>query len=481
MKNIEGYNLLEAKSLNIKQSIGDAFTAINGELGMILTIISDGKLCGVVSSGNLRKAILNGFSINDTLDNVLNKDPLVVQLEELNSKDFTSLINKLEKLVGTGLPLNVYKIPVIDEGKKVLGLITTEMLLQNNIMKKFVIDVNNKSANHILVIGGAGYIGSILTDMLLDLGWNVRVLDNLLYNQDSLSKFADNERFSFIQGDVCDINVQVESINDIDCVVFLAEIVGDPACQYVPQTALKTNYLAVNSFAALCAHTNINRFVYMSSCSVYGASTDPEALLNEQSELNPVSIYARMKINSERVLFNQLNPMFTPTILRLATVFGHSYRPRFDLVVNTFAKNAYLNKSITVNGGDQWRPNVHVKDVAQAIIRVIDSPINLVGKKVFNVGGESENHTIKSIAEFTKQVFPECELTFNRAEIDLRNYKVDFSLINKSIGFKPKYSVSDGLSEIKNIFLEHSIPDIESIKHNNIRSIKEMGIQHYEY
>ena len=340
--------------------------------------------------------------------------------------------------------------------------------IENQILSN---DNESKSSPHVLLIGGAGYIGSILTEMLLDRGWRVRVLDNLIYDQDSLSSFSVNEQFSFIKNDVCDLHSQVEAIKGIDCVVFLAEIVGDPSCAYLPQTALKTNFLAVNSMATLCSHTNINRFVYTSSCSVYGASTDPEELLNEQSELNPLSHYARMKIHSEQALFNQLNPMFSPTILRLGTVFGHSHRPRFDLVVNTFAKNAFYDKSITVNGGGQWRPNVHVKDVARAIMKVIDSPIDLVCKKIFNVGGDSENFTIKSIAELTKTIFPQCNITYNKSDSDLRNYRVDFSRINKLLDFKSKYSVSDGLEELKEVFESNLIAKVDDIRHSNINSI----------
>ena len=279
--------------------------------------------------------------------------------------------------------------------------------------------------------------------------------------------------FSFLKGDICDLHTQVESIKDIDCVVFLAEIVGDPSCQYLPQTALKTNYLAVNSMANLCAHTNINRFIYTSSCSVYGASLNPDDLLNEQSKLNPVSHYARMKRLSEQVLFNQLNPLFSPTVLRLATVFGHSYRPRFDLVVNTFAKNAYYEKNLTVYGGEQWRPNVHVKDVARAIIKVIESPLNKVKNEIFNVGSNNENYTINSLSELTKSVFQDCNVLLDDGSFDKRNYRIEFSKIRDILGFDSQYSVLNGLEELKEVFEFGLITEINDKKYNNIRSFQE--------
>lgn len=298
-------------------------------------------------------------------------------------------------------------------------------------------------------------------------------MDNLLYDQDSLTSFKKTDKFSFIHGDVCDLHTQIEAIKGIDCLVFLAEIVGDPSCDYVPETALKTNYLAVNSMATICAHTNINRFIYTSSCSVYGASNDSEVMLDEHSELNPVSHYGRMKILSEQVLFNQLNPLFSPTILRLATVFGHSYRPRFDLVVNTFAKDAYFDSKLTIFGGDQWRPNVHVKDVARAIVKVIDSPLEKVKKEVFNVGGNSENYTIKNIADMTSDVYSGCKIFIEDAKVDKRNYRVDFGKIRDVLSFEPKFTVVQGLNELKEVFESGMLKEANDKKYSNIKFLME--------
>ena len=334
--------------------------------------------------------------------------------------------------------------------------------------------------NNVLIVGGAGYIGSILTEMLLQIGWRVRVLDNLLYDQNSLSDFMQMDGFSFIHGDVCDLHTQIEAINGIDCLVFLAEIVGDPSCNYVPQTALKTNYLAVNSMATLCAHAHINRFIYTSSCSVYGASFDSDTMLDERSQLNPVSHYGRMKILSEQILFNQLNPLFSPTILRLATVFGHSHRPRFDLVVNTFAKNAYFDDSLTIYGGDQWRPNVHVKDVARTIVKIIDSPLEKVKKEIFNVGGNAANHTIKDIADMTSKVFSNCTVLIENKKVDKRNYRVDFSKIHNVLGFEPEISVLQGLNELKKIFESGFIKESNNKKYSNIKYLMEKDIHDYQ-
>ena len=204
----------------------------------------------------------------------------------------------------------------------------------------------------------------------------------MLYEKKSLNQFLENKNFSLIKKDICDLSVQVEAIKDIDCVVFLAEIVGDPSCEAKPEDALKTNYLAVSSLANLCSYMNINRFIYTSSCSVYGANKNLNKVLDEKSMLNPISHYARIKTMSEKALFSQSNYFFSPTILRLATVCGPSPRNRFDLVVNTFARNAFFAEEINVHGGNQWRPNVHVDDVAKAIIRIIEAPLEKVEKQI---------------------------------------------------------------------------------------------------
>ena len=472
---INDIELNESSNLNMKSTIEDAFKQLNGIYGMVITVVDDDKkLCGIVTDGDLRRAILDSSPNDLALEQVMNKNPVVINEEDLCKKDsFDYLFEELGKQgINSKKFAKIIKIPVLDCNKKVLGLLTMEILERYSNAKDFNYTSNKKyKYPHILIVGGAGYIGSILTEMLLKLGWRVRVLDNLLYSQKSLYSFMGLEEFSFLQGDVCDLNTQVESIKGIDCVVFLAEIVGDPSCEYLPERALKTNYLAVNSMATLCAHTNINRFIYTSSCSVYGASPLSETVLNEHSELNPVSHYGRMKILTEQVLFNQLNPLFSPTILRLATVFGHSHRPRFDLVVNTFAKNAYYNGELTIHGGKQWRPNVHVKDVARAIINVIDAPLERVKKETFNVGGNTENYTIIDIANFTREVFLGSKIIIEDDLLDKRNYRVEFSKIHNVLGFKPEFSVIQGLQELKTIFDSGMIRKPNDKKYSNIESL----------
>jgi len=465
--------LIPSINLQENDTISDAFRAINGQFGMVATILDEeSHLSGVVSEGDLRRAMLRGSVLSTLLGKVMNRHPVIFRLDDLGDE---SKRNKIIKEIGrcydTGQVLQA-AIPIIDADGKVAGLAIPEMLQAREWHS--MMSIGRKSGNpHVLVVGGAGYIGSVLVRMLLAENWRVRVLDNMLYRQTSLDGI-NNRHLSVMRGDVTNINDVVRAIEDIDVVVYLAEIVGDAACAYKPGRALKTNYLAVANMAHLCAYLNINRFVYASSCSVYGGSKDPDRCLFEKSEPNPVSYYGRMKIAAEQALLNISNPFFAPTILRLATVFGYSYRPRFDLVVNTFAKNAFFNKHIEVFGGDQWRPNVHVSDVAKAIIKTLDAPIQKVSRETFNVGSTEGNHTINQLAEAAVKVFCGARLERKKNLSDSRNYRIDFSKMEDILGYRAKITVLDGLEELKAVFKKGEIKEAEDLRYSNIKALKEI-------
>lgn len=439
---------------------------------MIVAVMDDReRLSGIVSAGDLRKSLLNGHPLDCPLHVVMNRKPVCITQTQLRQlKDVGSVADHLNKRYGiAGAPYAL--VPVVTRERKVLGAISMSMLADAD-------GASGRSSSNrtVLVVGGAGYIGSVLTRILIKAGWNVRVLDKLLYSQDSLTHL-DPAKFTFINGDAHNIDAVVNAVEGVDAVVYLAELVGDPACALAPQTTLKTNYLAVASVAHLCAHLNINRLVYMSSCSVYGSSKDPEVLLSEESPLEPVSLYARTKILAEQAILlvrDFPHPLFAPTILRLATVFGHSFRPRFDLVVNTFVKNAWQNGQIEVMGGDQWRPNVHVSDVGRAILAVLEAPIETVRGQVFNVGSAGQNHTINGLAELARKVFPGLKVVKRPNAVDKRNYRVDFSKIEKVLGYRAKVSVREGMLEVKKALERRGISPDES-RFSNMKRLKELN------
>ena len=208
----------------------------------------------------------------------------------------------------------------------------------------------------------------------------------------------------------------------------------------------------MSSLANLCSYMSINRFIYTSSCSVYGANSIIDGFLDEESPLNPVSHYARIKLMSEKTLLSQSNYFFSPTILRLATVCGTSFRNRFDLVVNTFARNAFFSDKIIINGGSQWRPNIHVEDVAKGIIKVIEAPIEKVENQIFNLCNDSQNFMINDLGSKVKSIFPKCKIIKSNKNFDKRDYKVVSSKIKKILNFEATKTVEDALIEFKKLF-----------------------------
>lgn len=471
MNKYQKLDFLPPIKLGGKDTVLDALKLIEGRQWMIVTVVDDQEhLLGVASPGDLRRAILQGYPSSTPLSKVMNSDPVCIKEDRLAQEDINQMFNSLRPIYGE-TSVSYAMIPVINANQQILGLMSSESLTTYVEDKR--IKTNYRT---VLVVGGAGYIGSILTRILLEHGWSVRVLDKFLYADDSLNGIT-SEKFELIEGDAANIDDIVKAVDGVDAVVYLAELVGDPACAKAPQAALKTNYLAVTSMAHLCSHLNINRFVYMSSCSVYGASKNPKEFLTEDSTLNPVSLYARIKSLVEEAILsvcNLPNPLFAPTILRLGTVFGPSFRPRFDLVVNIFAKNAYQNKCIEVHGGDQWRPNVHVRDVARAVLAVLEAPIDEVRAKIFNVGGDAQNHTINELAEVTQRVFSGTKIVKNDNVVDQRNYRVSFNKIEKAIGFRAKYSVEDALQDFRKVFETNGINNLDSSKFNNVQTLQEL-------
>ena len=460
----------ENLSLKTNNTIKFALKESHGDHGKILTVIDKNKsLIGIVSSGDIRRAILSGYNLNDKIEKIYNKKVSYVFHDELIKKKLIK-----SNFGSESLNNSIFYIPVLNNNNKVKDIIPVERVLEILENKKIEKKTNTlKKLPKVLIVGGAGYIGTVLASKLLKKNYHVTVLDNLMYDKKIIKKnFKNKKNFEFIYGDVSDLNVQIKSIKKIDIVVYLSEIVGDPACSLKPEDALKTNYLSVLSFANLCSHLAIDKFIYTSSCSVYGLDKNNK-LLHEGSSLNPVSHYARIKIMSEKALMSSSNNYFQPTILRLGTVFGPSIRMRFDLVVNTMAKFAYFKKIINVNGGKQWRPNIHVEDVADGIISIIKAKKSNVANQIFNLSSENSNFQIVEIAKIVKKVFPMAKLNINDSSFDSRNYKVSSKKIKIKTGFVAKRTIKNALTNIKIMFQRKKIKNPENKIYNNLLSLKE--------
>lgn len=331
--------------------------------------------------------------------------------------------------------------------------------------------VESEKSKNILVTGGAGYIGIHLVQMLLDDDYNVTILDNFTFGKNSIKHIKNHPKLTVIDGDVANIKHLVKAVKNNKYVIALAAIVGDPASSIDAEETLNLNYESSKILTEICNFYEVEKLVFASSCSVYGASTS--GYLTEDSPLNPVSLYARTRIYSENYILDN-SKITSPTILRLSTVFGFSPRMRYDLVVNTLLIRALRDKKFSVFGGDQWRPFVHCKDVARAFKLAIESDKKLTHKQIFNVGSDDMNFTINQIGDKVSAKFPGAEYNTVDEDIDKRNYKVSFNKIVTQLGFKKKYDIEMGLDEmIVKISQDDSLLNYEDKVYSNFSQLKD--------
>ncbi len=325
----------------------------------------------------------------------------------------------------------------------------------------------------ILVIGGAGYIGSHVVAQLLERGDSVRVLDRCMYGRGSLAEFESHRNLDFMEGDATEISRLTAAMRDVSAVVHLAGLVGDPACAVDPAFTRHANVISTRMAKEVAESLGVFRFVFASSCSVYGVS---QKQVCEDDELNPVSLYAQTKVDSERELLASVRDDFFVTILRFATVFGHSRRPRFDLVANLFTAQAMTGGRLTVVGSDQWRPFVHVRDVARAICRVLSAPPPDVQSEIFNVGDSRLNMTILQLAETVRAAVAntrQVELVVHDEIQDRRNYAVSFEKIRSVLDFEAEITMEMGIREMVEKFRQGAYRDFRDDIYSNLAMTKQ--------
>jgi len=304
----------------------------------------------------------------------------------------------------------------------------------------------------ILIVGGGGYLGGALTDLLIQSTHTMRVYDLLLYEESYRKKVP------LIHGDVRDVERLQPLLDWADVVVWLAALVGDPACALNEKLTRDVN---VKSIEYLVSHYR-GRIIFMSSCSVYGAS---DGLLTEDSVVNPLSLYARTKLEAEHIL--QQSPAI---IFRLGTLFGVGdpfSRIRFDLVVNTLTMRAAIHKTINVFGGEQYRPLLHVRDAAQAVAQAIEQ--SQTG--VYNLHGE--NTTIRQVADRVCSFFPDVTTQLSQTKFqDNRNYKVSSEKAQNDLGFASVYTIDQGINELKQLLEEGRVKNSFITRFSNYLYLK---------
>jgi nucleoside-diphosphate-sugar epimerase len=325
----------------------------------------------------------------------------------------------------------------------------------------------------VLVTGGAGYIGSHVVRQLLDRGDRVRVLDLLLYGDHGLRALRTHERLSVIAGDVRNPAAMQKAAAGVDTVIALAALVGHAACELDREATVAINREATELLVETCVEARVQRLVFASCCSVYGTGADP--LLMESSTLNPLSLYARTRVDAERIIDAHADRL-SAVILRLPTVFGLSPRMRLDLLVNTLTTHAYFRGKIRVSGRAKARPHLHVDDAATALRLAVDARETLVRGQRFNVGDDRSNHSVREIAAIVAAALPGTQIAVEPQLSDARSYRVSFSKIRKTLDFVGRFSVADGVAEMVAACRRGAIVGLDDPRHSNFASLKRFGV-----
>lgn len=321
----------------------------------------------------------------------------------------------------------------------------------------------------VLVTGGAGYIGSVLVRQLLNKGYQVRAIDSLKFGGDALYDVMLNPNFEFMKGDIRNADDIDKAIEGVDAIAHLAAIVGDPACKKFSFEANETNWDGAVFLFNKAEAAGVKRFVFSSTCSNYGKMADPDSFVVETSPLNPVSLYAELKVKFEKYLIeDQKDSRMCSTALRFSTVYGFSPRIRFDLTVNEFTRNAAVHGEQEIWGQQFWRPYCHVEDLARSVVLVLESPEEKVRANVFNVGSTEENYTKGMIIKEVCNVVPDVKVIYVDSSEDPRDYRVNFDKIKNELGFTITKKVPDGVKEIYTLLKTGIVADPFAEKFRNI-------------
>lgn len=322
----------------------------------------------------------------------------------------------------------------------------------------------------ICVTGSEGYLGSLLAPELLRRGHDVVGMDTGFYKEGTLYRSGDSTPMTFAK----DLRqLEPGDLQDIDAVVHMAELSNDPLGQLAPNITYDINHKASVRLAEMASAAGVRRFVYMSSCSVYGVAED--GFVNEESPLNPQTAYSKCKTLVEQDLKALANDDFSPTFLRNATAYGASPHMRFDIVLNNLCGLAWTTREIRMTSdGTPWRPLVHGLDICRAIILVLEAPGEVVHNEVFNVGDTQHNYRVKEIAEIVADTFPGCQLSFGAPNADNRSYRVSFEKIRKHLpDFVCAWDAKRGAQQLYQLFQRIDMPS-EVFQHRTFTRLKQL-------
>ena len=332
-----------------------------------------------------------------------------------------------------------------------------------------------KLIQQVLVTGGAGYVGAVLVPKLLDKGYRVKVLDLYIYGEHVLDAVKDRQNLEQIKGDIRDRALLEKVLPGTDAVIHLACISNDPSFELNPQLGKSINYDAFLGLVEVSRQCRVKRFIYASTSSVYGIKEEENVI--EDLKLEPLTDYSKYKALCEEVLLKEQSPDFTVVIIRPATVCGYSPRLRLDLTVNILTNLAVNSGRITVFGGQQKRPNLHIEDMTDLYVQLLELPDEMIAGKIFNAG--YENYRVSEIAEQVRKVVGKkgVEITTTPTD-DNRSYHISSEKIKRELGFVPKHSVEEAIKDLHNAFEAGKIPNpMDDIRYYNIKTMQHLKMK----
>jgi len=330
------------------------------------------------------------------------------------------------------------------------------------------------NSKNVLVTGGAGYAGSALVPELLKNGYNVTVLDTFWFweSPEQFSKslgVENNPNLKIVKGDLRNKEDIKKSLIDVDSVIHLACISNDPSSELDPEMTFSVNYDGSINLIDLSKEMGVKRFIYASTSSVYGVKKEKE--VTEDLELEPLTQYSRLKVEIEHYLMHSLGDNFKGVIIRPSTICGYSPRQRLDVVVNIITNLAVNKGKITVFGGNQLRPNIHIKDMVRLYELLLEVPIDKINKKIYNAG--YENLKVLEIANLVKEVVVDVEIEIKESD-DLRSYHVCSDKLKNELGFESKHTVKEAINELKEVFKNGKLKNLDDDSYYNIKRMKKI-------
>ncbi|MDD2224791.1 MAG: NAD(P)-dependent oxidoreductase [Candidatus Shapirobacteria bacterium] len=320
----------------------------------------------------------------------------------------------------------------------------------------------------ILIVGGAGYIGSVLVRQLLKKNYKVGIVDIFRFGGESLLEIYNHPNLDIFKEDIRNTDKIDKIISKYNIIVNLAAIVGDPACNREPDLTRSINVDAAINLYKLSEKNKCKKFIFASTCSNYGKMKNSKLYVSETSDLVPLSLYAQTKVEVEKYLLSQnRNNICHPTCLRFSTAYGIGPKIRFDLTVNEFTKDLAMGKELLVYGEQFWRPYCHIVDIARAVIATIEAPNKITSFAVFNVGSTKENYTKQMIVDEVRKNLPKIKVKYVLQVDDPRDYRVNFDKIKKQLKFKTIKNVPNGIKEIIKLIKSGILSNPDDEKYKN--------------